>query len=125
MPILLGRIEESAHPDGGVEHQPPHGFSGTADFALQHVVHKNGGQRQVAQKIMHPAPAAFRHQDEVDSHGGDDDVLVDLAVEFQRVAVGLFIGVIGRQRLGRARRGGAACQRGEERQRAQSQNQSP
>ena len=69
------------------------------------------GMAQIAQEIVHPAPAAFRHQHEIDRHGGDHEIAVDLAVQDQGLAVGRFIGVVGGQGLGRGRRGGAGRQR--------------
>ena len=100
MPILRGGIEKARQAQAGIDHKARRRLAAACQFALQHVVHENGGQAEIAQEIMHPAPAAVRHQQEIDRHGGNHDIAVDLAVEDQGVRGWSLIGIVGGQRLG-------------------------
>jgi hypothetical protein len=75
----------------------------------------------MAQEIVHPAAARFGHGQEIKTDGGDDEVLVDLGVELENLAVFHFPRVVGGQGL-RAGGGGTGRQELTNRQSAQCQS---
>ena len=119
---LAGHVDQPADAHRGIDH---HAAKGVADFgtvALQHVIGQDHRRIQVGQEIVHPVAGHFRHHVAIALGDGAGHGMVQLHVEIEDGAVGLFPGVTLCQRLG-AGRGARAkrqahCQRRQDRKRS-------
>jgi hypothetical protein len=74
-----GEVEETARPQAAVDQETRRRLAAAGQFPLQQIIHENGGQAEIAQEIVHPAPAAISYQYEINGEGGDNDIAVKLA----------------------------------------------
>src|SRR5689334_20119180 len=108
MELTGSGIEQTAKTKRRVDREARQGLTGTSGLALQDVVHEDGWQRNVLQEIVDRTPAALRHKEEIDADRGYDEILVDLAVQFERVAVGRLPRIIVRDHFRGGGRAGTA-----------------
>ena len=103
---LAGDIDQPADADGGIDHDAAEGVGGLVAIALQHVIGQHHRRIQVGEGIVDAVAHRLGHRVAIDFGDRAGDGMVQLDVEIEDVAIGLFPGIILGQRLraGRAAR---------------------